>query len=66
MSKGILGFVCGAAAGAALVLAYLHKDVITAAIKGEELPKAPEGCPFSKCEPDDEPEIELELEPDSI
>lgn len=66
MSKGILGFVCGAAAGAALVMAYIHKDVITAAIKGEELPEAPEGCPISKSESDDELPIELELEPDSI
>lgn len=66
MNKGVLGFLFGAAAGAALVMAYIHKDVISAAIKGEELPEAPEGCPFSKCESDDELPIELELEPDAI
>ena len=66
MSKGLLGFVVGAAAGAALAMAYIHKDVITAAIKGEELPEAPEGCPASKCEADDEIPVELELEPDAI
>ena len=47
MSKGFIGFVGGLAAGAVLTMAYLHRDVITAAIKGEELPEAPEGCPFA-------------------
>lgn len=47
MSKALFGFIGGLAAGAALTMAYLHRDVITAAIKGEELPEAPEGCPFA-------------------
>ena len=31
--------------GGILVLLYLHRNLIIAAIKGEELPKAPKGCP---------------------
>ena len=48
--KGLLGFACGMAVGAGLVMLYLHKDVIKAACTGEELPEAPECCPFSKAE----------------
>ena len=29
-------------------MVYLHRDLIKAAIKGEELPKAPKGCPAYK------------------
>lgn len=36
------------AAGAGLVLLYLHKDAIKAACAGEELPEPPACCPFSK------------------
>lgn len=50
MSKGFIGFICGLAAGVALVFAYLHKAAILACIKGDELPEAPESCPFSKVE----------------
>lgn len=46
--KGLFGFVCGMAAGAGLVMLYLHKDAIKAVCTGEELPEAPERCPFSK------------------
>ena len=34
---------------------YLHKDVLTACVKGEALPDAPDSCPFSKadcCQPE--------------
>ena len=48
--KGLFGFACGLAAGAALTLLYLHKDAIMAACTGEEIPEAPENCPFSKKE----------------
>lgn len=34
--------------GGAFVLLYLHRNLIIAAIKGEELPKAPKGCPAYK------------------
>ncbi|MBQ6152701.1 MAG: hypothetical protein IJJ15_03040 [Ruminococcus sp.] len=48
MMKGLFGFVCGVAAGAGLVMLYLHKDAIKALCTGEEMPEAPECCPFSK------------------
>lgn len=50
MSKGFIGFICGLAAGVALVFAYLHKAAILACVQGKGLPKAPESCPFSKVE----------------
>lgn len=31
--------------GSIVLLLYLHRNLIIAAIKGEELPKAPKGCP---------------------
>ena len=37
--------VCGCFVG---VMLYLHRRLIIAAIKGEELPKAPKGCPAYK------------------
>ena len=48
MNKGVIGFICGCLAGIALVMLYLHKDVLMACAKGEDLPEAPDGCPFSK------------------
>ncbi len=36
--------------GGIFVLLYLHRNLIIAAIKGEELPKAPKGCPAYKAE----------------
>lgn len=36
--------------GGILVLLYLHRNLIIAAIKGEKLPKAPKGCPAYKAE----------------
>ena len=36
--------------GGIFVLLYLHRNVIMAAIKGEELPKAPKGCPAYRAE----------------
>ena len=50
MSKGAIGFIGGMLAGAAATMLYLHRDVIKAAVAGEELPEAPASCPFSKCE----------------
>ena len=50
MNKAIIGFVGGLVLGAGLTILYLHRDLIAAAINGEELPEAPEGCPFSKAE----------------
>ena len=48
--KSFMQFMCGVLLGAFLVMLYLHKEMICKAIKGEEIPKAPESCPFSKCE----------------
>lgn len=36
--------------GGIFVLLYLHRNVIMSAIKGEELPKAPKGCPAYRAE----------------
>ena len=34
--------------GFTLVMLFVHRQLIVAAIKGEELPEAPEGCPAYK------------------
>ena len=34
--------------GGIFAMVYLHHHLIMAAIKGEELPKAPKGCPAYK------------------
>ena len=47
MKKFIL-FTLGVSTGGLLVMLYLHRALIVAAIKGEELPEAPEGCPAFK------------------
>lgn len=47
MKKSMV-FVCGVISGMFLVMLYLHRRVIAAAIKGEKLPEAPEGCPAYK------------------
>lgn len=40
--------LCGLCGSFCLVMLYLHRRLIIAAIKGEELPKAPKGCPAYK------------------
>ena len=47
MKKGII-FLCGVLSGVFLIMLYLHRGLIAAAIKGEELPEAPESCPAYK------------------
>ena len=37
-----------AVVGGIFAMVYLHRNLIMAAIKGEELPKAPKGCPAYK------------------
>ena len=39
-----------AVVGGIFAMVYLHRNLIMAAIKGEELPKAPKGCPAHKAE----------------
>ena len=34
--------------GGIFAMGYMHRNLIMAAIKGEELPKAPKGCPAYK------------------
>ena len=46
--KKFIAFACGILAGFTAVMLYLHRGLIMAAIKGEELPEAPEGCPAYK------------------
>ena len=46
--KKCLVFLCGVCTGVFLIMLYLHRGMIAAAIKGEELPEAPEGCPACK------------------
>ena len=51
LMKKILNRLVGEAIlGGVFVLLYLHRNLIMAAIKGEELPTAPKGCPAHKAE----------------
>lgn len=51
LMKKIMNRIVGEAVlGGVFVLLYLHRNLIMAAIKGEELPKAPKGCPAHKAE----------------
>ena len=51
LMKKILNRLVGEAVlGGVFVLLYLHRNLIIAAIKGEELPKTPKGCPAHKAE----------------
>ena len=43
--KNAVLFCAGVFSGVCLVMLYMHRGLIAAAIKGEELPEAPEGCP---------------------
>lgn len=52
MKRIIIAFVTGLCAGFAAIMVFLHKDLIIAAIKGDELPEAPEGCPAFKKDKD--------------
>ena len=47
MKKSVV-FLCGVCTGVFLIMLYLHRGLIVAAIKGEELPEAPESCPAYK------------------
>ncbi len=42
--KYLKKLICGLCGSFCLVMLYLHRSLIIAAIKGEELPKAPKGC----------------------
>ena len=53
MKKALL-FIGGLCSGICLVMLWLHRGMISAAVKGEPLPKAPKGCPAYKNEENDE------------
>ena len=52
--KSFLAFIVGICTGVFLIMLYLHRNVIKAAIAGEEMPKAPKSCPAYKPENNDE------------
>lgn len=54
MNKSFSAFIGGICTGIFLIMLYLHRNVIKAAITGEEMPKAPKSCPAYKPEDDDE------------
>ena len=43
--KKITAFFCGLCVGLCLMMLWLHRGMIVAALKGEEMPEAPESCP---------------------
>ena len=45
MKKVIGKVICIIFVGFFAYMLYLHRELIIAAIKGEELPEAPKGCP---------------------
>ena len=45
MRKTIVKIIGGLCLCFAAYMLFVHRRLIAAAIKGEELPKAPEGCP---------------------
>ena len=48
VKKILSRLIIEAVAGGVFAMVYLHRNLIMAAIKGEELPKAPKGCPAYK------------------
>ncbi len=48
MKKILSRLVIEAIVGGIFAMVYVHRRVLAAAIKGEELPKAPKGCPAYK------------------
>ena len=46
--KKIALFLCGLCTGLCLTMLWLHRGMIVAAMKGEEMPEAPESCPAYK------------------
>lgn len=52
--KSFFAFIGGICTGVCLIMIYLHRRMIKAAITGGEIPKAPESCPAFRPEDDDE------------
>lgn len=54
MNKSFFAFIGGICTGVFLIMLYLNRNVIKAAITGGEIPKAPKSCPAYKPEEDDD------------
>lgn len=54
MNRSIFAFMVGVCTGVFLIMLYLHRNVIKAAITGGEMPKAPKSCPAYDPEDNDE------------
>ena len=52
--KSFLAVIVGICTGVFLIMLYMHRSVIIAALTGGEMPEAPEGCPAFRSEDDDE------------
>ena len=48
VKKILARLIVEAIVGGIFAMVYLHRNLIMAAIKGEELPRAPKGCPAYK------------------
>ena len=48
VKKILFRLIVEAIVGGIFAMVYLHRNLIMAAIKGEELPRAPKGCPAYK------------------
>ena len=48
VKKILCRLIVEAIVGGIFAMVYLHRNLIMAAIKGEELPRAPKGCPAYK------------------
>lgn len=48
VKKILSRLIVEAIVGGIFAMVYLHRNLIMAAIRGEELPKAPKGCPAYK------------------
>ena len=53
MNKSFLAFIGGICTGVFLIMLYLHRALIKAAITGGELPETPESCPAFNLEDDE-------------
>ena len=50
--KSFLAFIGGICTGAILIMLYLHRGMIRAAITGGEMPRTPKSCPAFRPEDD--------------
>ena len=53
MNKPFLTFLGGICTGIFLIMLYLHRNVIKAAVTGEEMLKAPKSCPAFRAKDDE-------------